>query len=207
MCDRSVLQVGDDLLDDRVAAVCLLGLQHRQGAVGEHRVMPVDGEQRVLIRRVDVRDAAHDQPGGGLLVLGQRDKGREADLGHLCVADPRLSGLVPDGVGVLDRGSRVRGDGVDCLADRWVEPGGDREAHFAAQHGVDDVGLEERRVRALHQCPGRARSLCCDEDAGDEPVRSAGVIVEPFRSRAAAIIGRLLAVLMVASTFRPLTPV
>ena len=38
-------EVGDDLLDDRVVAVVGLGLQHRLGAVGEHRVVAPDGEQ------------------------------------------------------------------------------------------------------------------------------------------------------------------
>jgi hypothetical protein len=46
---RPVLQVGDDLLDDGVRPVSGLGLQHRRRAVGEHRVVPVGGEQLTLL--------------------------------------------------------------------------------------------------------------------------------------------------------------
>jgi hypothetical protein len=127
VCERAVLQVGDDLLDDRMAAMVGLRLQHRQGAVGEHGVVPVDREQWALVGRVDVRDAAHDEPGGDLLGLGLGGEGGELDLGDLGVTDPPLSGLVPDRVGVLDRCPRVGSDRVDRLADRRIEPGGDRE--------------------------------------------------------------------------------
>jgi hypothetical protein len=49
-CARgSVLQVGDDLLDDRVPAVGFLRGQHRQRDVGEDRVVAVDGEQLTLL--------------------------------------------------------------------------------------------------------------------------------------------------------------
>jgi hypothetical protein len=42
---RPVDQVREDLLHDRVAAVVALGLYQLEGAVGEHRVIPVGGEQ------------------------------------------------------------------------------------------------------------------------------------------------------------------
>jgi hypothetical protein len=42
---RSGLEVGVDLLDDRVLPVGGLGLQHRLRGVGEHRVVAVGGEQ------------------------------------------------------------------------------------------------------------------------------------------------------------------
>ena len=45
------LQVGDDLLDDGVPAVAVLGLDHRQRCVGEHRVVAVAGEQLALAGR------------------------------------------------------------------------------------------------------------------------------------------------------------
>ena len=48
MGQRGVLQVGDDLLDDRVAAVGRLGLDQRGGVVGEQGVVAPRGEQRVL---------------------------------------------------------------------------------------------------------------------------------------------------------------
>ena len=103
MRQRSVLQVGDDLLDDRVGAVGLFGFEHRQWAVGEHCVVAVDGEQRALMGGVDVRDAPHDQPGGDLLGFGFGRERREGDLGDLSLADPLVGVLIPDGVGVLDR--------------------------------------------------------------------------------------------------------
>jgi hypothetical protein len=46
-----VLQVGDDLLDDGVVTVSGLCSQHRLRTVGEHRVIPIDGEQLALARR------------------------------------------------------------------------------------------------------------------------------------------------------------
>ena len=44
-------QVGHDLFHDGVVTVVGLGEQHRLGAVGEHRVVPVDTEQFVLTLR------------------------------------------------------------------------------------------------------------------------------------------------------------
>ena len=40
---RPVLELGDDLLDDRVAAVGLVCLDQAQGAVGDERVVAVPG--------------------------------------------------------------------------------------------------------------------------------------------------------------------
>ena len=73
MGQGTVLQVGDDLLDG-VAAVGGLGVEHRQGAVGEHRVVAVDGEQLALVGRVQVGHSAHDQPGGDVLGLRREVK-------------------------------------------------------------------------------------------------------------------------------------
>ena len=39
---RTVLQIGVDLLDDRLGAVCLLGLDQDQRTVGEHGVVAVE---------------------------------------------------------------------------------------------------------------------------------------------------------------------
>ena len=73
--ERSGLEVGwrmVDLFDDGVPAVGGLGLQHRQGGVGEDRVVAVGGEQLTLhalpglVGRggygVEALDPAHDQP-------------------------------------------------------------------------------------------------------------------------------------------------
>ena len=58
-------QVGEDLFDHGVAAVLGLGLGQPERAVGEHRVIAVDGEQLVLALGgglgVEPAHAAHDQ--------------------------------------------------------------------------------------------------------------------------------------------------
>ena len=45
MREGTVVEVGEDLLDDGVAAVLLFGLDHLEGAVGEYRVITPDREQ------------------------------------------------------------------------------------------------------------------------------------------------------------------
>ncbi len=69
MRQRTALEVGDDLFDDRVAAMVGLGLQHHQRRVGEHGVVAPGREQFALlvgheVVGVLVADAAHDQPRG-----------------------------------------------------------------------------------------------------------------------------------------------
>ena len=118
MGERPALEVGDDLLDDRVAAVGGLRLEHRQRRVREHRVVSVDGEQRVLIVWAHVRDPADNEPRGRLQRLGLAVERGEGNLGDLSLTDPLLRGLVPDRVGVLDRGPRIRRDRVDGPANR-----------------------------------------------------------------------------------------
>lgn len=48
LCQGAVPQVGDDLFDDRVAAVGGLRLHERELAVSERGVVAVDGEQLAL---------------------------------------------------------------------------------------------------------------------------------------------------------------
>ena len=48
MSQGTVGPVGEDLLDDGVVAVLLLGLEHHERGVGEHGVVAPDGEQLVL---------------------------------------------------------------------------------------------------------------------------------------------------------------
>nr|WP_157550791.1 hypothetical protein [Nocardioides jensenii] len=47
--ERPVLEFGDDLLNDRVIAVTLIGLDHAQGAVGDEGVVTVGREQLALL--------------------------------------------------------------------------------------------------------------------------------------------------------------
>jgi hypothetical protein len=67
----SVLEVGDDLFNDRVASVIGFGLEHRQRRVGEHGVVPPDREQFALlvgddVGGVGIADPPDDQPGADL---------------------------------------------------------------------------------------------------------------------------------------------
>jgi hypothetical protein len=58
VCKGAALKVSDDLLDDRVGAVGLLGLEHGQWGVREHALLAVAGEQLTL----PVRDRLGVQP-------------------------------------------------------------------------------------------------------------------------------------------------
>ncbi len=53
MGERPVLEIGVDLLGDRVAAVGLLGLDQDQWTVGEHGVVAVEAEQLLLTGTVN----------------------------------------------------------------------------------------------------------------------------------------------------------
>ena len=90
MSEWAAFEVGVHLLHDRMPAVGLLRLEHRQRAVREQRVVAVDREQLALVGGVELWDAAHDQPGGDLLGLGLGAERRELNLGDLRVADPAL---------------------------------------------------------------------------------------------------------------------
>ena len=99
-----VLQVGDDLFDDGAASVIGLGVQHRQGRVGEHGMVAPDPEQFALgvdrdVVGVGVADPAHDQPRRGPVTL-------RAALALNMVA-ARFS--VPPGTGPPSRNHTVRG--------------------------------------------------------------------------------------------------
>jgi hypothetical protein len=71
---RSVDEVGEDLLDDGVPAMLGFGLHERERAIGEHRVIPIRGEQLALALRggvgVEACDAPHDQPAVGAVRCG-----------------------------------------------------------------------------------------------------------------------------------------
>lgn len=69
MGQRAVDELGEDLLDDRVAAVVFLGLDQDERAVDEHDVVTPDREQHNLIvdsGRTLVGHPAHNQAGGEL---------------------------------------------------------------------------------------------------------------------------------------------
>src|SRR3546814_5747327 len=49
VCQRTVLELGDDLLDDRVVTVTFVGLDGGQGRVRDEPMMPVGREQLALL--------------------------------------------------------------------------------------------------------------------------------------------------------------
>ena len=148
MRQRRVFQIGADLLDDRVATVCLISGDGVQGAGGEERVEPEWGEEGSLPVGgilVQLGNAAHDQRAHdlvGLLLRGERGEGHIVDFrgGH-----PPARFFVPDRVRVFDRRPRGLIDrlhcpfdvGVHTCRDRYVRVGPDGSSH-------DGVGLERR---------------------------------------------------------------
>jgi hypothetical protein len=111
-----VLQVDDDLLHDGVGAVGEVAGDGVLAAVGEERVVAVGGEQLALLAAagaacawLQALDSAHDKPAGPVLGLAPAGEGSEVDLGDLGVADPALLIVVPDRLGVADRGPSAIG--------------------------------------------------------------------------------------------------
>ena len=173
MSQGAGLQVGDDLLDDRVVAVVGLGLEHGQWGVGEHAVVAVLGEQLALSVRdglgVEPFDPAHDQPAVDVLALASGGERGEGDLGDLGVGDEPLLVVVPDGVRVLDRGPCRLGNARDRCGDSGIHPGGDREPGATAAGRGDNVVGVVRAVSADGDQPAAATRLRGDQGVGDQP--------------------------------------
>jgi hypothetical protein len=83
---RAVLEFGDDLLDDRVVTVLLVGLDDTEGAVGDERVVPVGGEQLTLPGWLEPFHPAHHQPALDVIACAAGAERGEAGLGDLGVA-------------------------------------------------------------------------------------------------------------------------
>jgi hypothetical protein len=149
------------------------------GGVGEHRVVAVDGEQLALVGRVEVGDAAYDQPCGHSLGFRLFREGGVGHLGDLGVGDPLLRRFVEDGVGVFDRCPRI---GIDA-GDRRVQAANAGVAAAGAlvgravglPHRVIDidirqpVGADHKRRPAgqTDQQPGRDRVELADVPEGE----------------------------------------
>lgn len=122
------LELGDDLLDDGVPAVDLVGLDRAQGGVGDERVVAVGGEQLTLGAAVtggglQPPHPAHHQPARHVLGLAAPGEGHEVDLGDLGVGDPPALVGVEHGLRVADRGPRpgVHASGsMPAIAERTV---------------------------------------------------------------------------------------
>ena len=120
------VQVGDDLLDDRVAPVLAFCLQYFERGVGEDGMVAVGGEQLALPLgglAVAGADAADDQPCGDLVAFLLRRERGVPGLGDLGVGDPAFQLLIPDGLRVADRGPGVFGDAPRSRPGRWGSPG------------------------------------------------------------------------------------
>jgi len=172
MSQGRVLQIGVDLLDDRVMAVRGVRGDHVQLAGGEERVEPPDVEQRGLrwvLVGVEVGDAAHHQPPGHLLAGLLRAERGEADLGDLGSGDPRVGGLVEDSVGVGDRRPGVLGNARDGFFHLRVQPDSDRHLRPGPyRRGHRGVSVE-RRVRPQQHRSGRVG--CSQPGQGGQGVR------------------------------------
>ena len=117
---RGVLQIGVDLLDDRVATVCLISGDGVQGAGGEERVEPVrveEGSLPVGGVLVQLGDAAHDKPAHDLVGFLLRGECGEGHFGDFRGGHPPACFFVPDRVGVFDRRPRRLIDRLDRAFD------------------------------------------------------------------------------------------
>jgi hypothetical protein len=118
-----------------------------QRAVGEHGVVAPPGDELAL-GEVKSADAAHDEPGGDVLVLASAGERGVGDLGDFGIADEALLSLVPDRVGIAARGPRVLLDSADRGVEVPVVPGGDGEPGPTSLTPCDDVVAVVGGVRA-----------------------------------------------------------
>jgi hypothetical protein len=141
-----------DLLDDRVAAVGLVGcdcVEEVGVGGGEEGVEPPGVEQGVLagglvLLGVEVRDPADYEPVGHLLGLLLRSERGERHFGDLGTGDPLLRLFIEDEIGVLDRGPGVVGNRGDRSLDGPVHPHRHRHRGTALEGGVDRGAAVER---------------------------------------------------------------
>ena len=94
VCQRSVLELGDDLLDDGVVALSLVGLDGAQGAVGGERTVPPGGEQlarggAVAGQALQPIDPPDHQPAGDVLGLAAAGEPDEIELDDLGIGHQR----------------------------------------------------------------------------------------------------------------------
>jgi len=146
MGQRSIDQVREHGLDDRVLAVGDVRVGDRFGVVGEERVIPPHREQ--LVGVVAVADPPHDQPGSDLIrCAGERGVG---DFGDLGVGDPLTGVGVGHGTGVTHRDPRILADGADRAEYRSGLGQHEGEPGASVQHRSDDLAVAERGITPAH---------------------------------------------------------
>ena len=146
MRQAGALELGDGLLDDRVAPVVGFELEHLPGSVGDERVVVPGGEQREL-RAWGGPNPPHDQPDRHGVFAA---KSRELDLGNVSAGHLRA------GQPVRDRLPGVLVDALDRGPDPLVLPSGDRERDVEFDGGVQDRPAVEGAVGPDRELPGRA---------------------------------------------------
>jgi hypothetical protein len=108
---------------------------------------------------------------------GERGQRRLGDLG---VRHPPLLVVIPEGVGVADRGPRVVGNGGDGLDHGGGEASGDREPGPRTPAGGDDVVAVVGRVRPHQHRRGRAAANDGGQGIGEQPGGAAGGVGRSF---------------------------
>src|SRR6476469_4465920 len=128
MSQGGVFEVGVEVVEDRVAAVGLVGADGVKGGGGGRRVEAphvTQGGLPVAGGLVVVGDAAHHQAARDLLGGLSGAERCERNLGDLGPRDPLLGGFVVEGVGVFDGYPRVVTDLGDGGLDFRVQAHGD----------------------------------------------------------------------------------
>ena len=178
MGQRRSLPVCDDLLDDGVAAVVGLGLQHLKRAGDEHRVVTPYVEQLALLAvgcRAQSLHPAYEQPAFGPQPLWFAREGHVRDLGDLSIGD-QFSGVgVDERVRVMDRGPPVVRHGRDSGVHARVRPGGQTDIRPGPGRGRDHLGGVELRVPTHHDRSGAPGLAGDGQRLGHEHRRTAHV--------------------------------
>ena len=150
---------------------------------------------------VEVRDPPHHQPTRDVVSLALGGERGKPDLGDLGSRDPGAAVLIEHGVAVLDRRPRLLGQRDDRGTDPVVHPNRDRDRGGTGQSGVHRSAAVVGRVHPdQHPTTGTQQPAGGLDRVGDQPLRAAGGVAAPFRSRWATMTGAASVVDKVASS-------